>query len=62
MEPSSEGMSSPQLNVDSETTSPMMMYNNQDVNGNGVKRHQNLVGAQRSGLLDILMNPDKCQV
>lgn len=62
IEPSSEGMSSPQLIVDSETTSPMMMYNNNDVNGNGVKRHQNLVGAQRSGLLDILMNPDKCQV
>lgn len=62
IEPSSEGMSSPQLIVDSETTSPMMMYNNHDVNGNGVKRHQSLVGAQRSGLLDILMNPDKCQV
>ncbi|XP_037047282.1 nuclear receptor subfamily 2 group E member 1 [Bradysia coprophila] len=61
IEPSSEGMSSPQLIVDSETTSPMMVYNNHDVNGNGVKRHQSLVGAQRNGLLDILMNPDKCQ-
>lgn len=63
IEPLSEGMSSPQLIVDSETTSPMMVYNNHDVNGNGVKRQQqSLIGAQRSGLLDILMNPDKCQV
>ncbi|KAJ6633167.1 Protein dissatisfaction [Pseudolycoriella hygida] len=61
IEPSSEGMSSPQLIVDSETTSPMIMYNDHDVNANGVKRHQSLVDAQRSSLLDLLMNPDKCQ-
>lgn len=55
IEPSSEG--SPQLIVDNIPTSPLSISNSTNSNEN-----KNLISAQHSGLLDILMNPDKCQV
>lgn len=56
----SSGSESPQLIVDNLPTSPISLCNSSTSADNTTEK--SLSSAQQSGLMDILMNPDKCQV
>lgn len=57
----SSGSESPQLIVDNLPTSPISLCNSSMSATDNMAEEKSL-SAQQSGLLDMLMNPDKCQV
>lgn len=66
IEPSSEGMSSPPLIVDNVPSTPPIMCANSSTTEQSIESGNKIYGPpigppQHNGLLDILMNPDKCQ-